>query len=88
MGTNMGETNLMDGIRHGTLQKLIMLINESVDSDGRKPHFRHWEGYVHRGREKRGGKGRGEKEEKAINDLLFLPESKNLLLHRRKYTHT
>ena len=47
MGTNMGETNLMDGIRHGTLQKLIMLINESVDSDGRKPHFRHWEGYVH-----------------------------------------
>ena len=47
MGTNMGVTNLTDGIRHDTLQKLMMLINESVNRDGRKPHFRHWEGYVH-----------------------------------------
>ena len=47
MGTNMGKTNLMDGIRHGALLKLITLINESVNSDGRKPHFRHWEEYVH-----------------------------------------
>ena len=30
MGTNMGVTNLTDGIRHDTLQKLMMLIKTNV----------------------------------------------------------
>lgn len=42
------QTNLIGAIRHGTLEKVIMLIskNQSIVME-ENCYFRHWEGHVH-----------------------------------------